>query len=38
MLQMVTAGNGKSLMDEATAASVIITGDAVHFSYTFEMK
>lgn len=38
MLQMVTAGNGKSLIDVETAARVMITGDNDHFSYTFDMK
>lgn len=38
MLQMVIAGNGKSVIDVAVAPIVTITGEAVHFSYTLEMK
>lgn len=31
-------GNGNSLIDMDSELSVIITGDSVHFSYTFKMK
>lgn len=38
MLHTVTAGNGKSVIDVLLASNVTITGEADHFSYTFDMK
>lgn len=37
ILHIVTAGNGKSVIDVLIAPNVTITGDADHFSYTFDM-